>query len=140
MQNPLLKNNKTWLYGDLQHRTSHYNRIICARSAYPSSNSPKRDKIVDHLRCKFQNNVEAERKIANKKLVRSLLEIQQRESSFRDRREEGKGEVHSLKSQFCEREVNGKIMGQNLELFKRIVHASSEIGSKKKWRSRKKKL
>lgn len=31
-------------------------------------------------------------------------------------------------------------MGENLELFKRIVHASSEIGSKKKWKSRKKKL
>lgn len=59
MQNPLLKNNKTWLYGDLQHRTSHYNRIICAKSTYVSCDSPKREPIVNHLKCKFQNNVEA---------------------------------------------------------------------------------
>lgn len=42
MQNPLLKNKKTWLFCDLQDRTSHYNRILCAKSLYSSSDSPKK--------------------------------------------------------------------------------------------------
>lgn len=36
MNNPLIKNNKTWLFNDLQDRTSHYNKILCAKSLYNS--------------------------------------------------------------------------------------------------------
>jgi hypothetical protein len=36
MQNPLLKNKKTWLFGDILDRTSHYNRILCVKSMYGS--------------------------------------------------------------------------------------------------------
>jgi hypothetical protein len=42
MQNPLLKNKKTWLFGDILDRTSHYNRILCAKSMYGSNDSPQK--------------------------------------------------------------------------------------------------
>jgi hypothetical protein len=58
MKNPLLKNNKTWLLGDIQHRTSHYNRILCARSQYNKSNYPQCDKVIDHINCKYRNTTE----------------------------------------------------------------------------------
>lgn len=58
MKNPLIKNNKTWLLGDIQHRTSHYNRILCARSVYSTDSPQKRESVVDNLNCKFKNNVE----------------------------------------------------------------------------------
>lgn len=41
MNNPLIKNNKTWLFNDLKDRTSHYNKILCAKSLYDSE-PPKR--------------------------------------------------------------------------------------------------
>lgn len=80
MQNPLLKNQKTWLYSDIQHRTSHYNRIICARSMYNAeSSTPKhQESILDHINCKYRNKVEADRKRANDKLVKSLIQIEHR--------------------------------------------------------------
>jgi hypothetical protein len=55
MKNPLIKNNKTWLLGDIQHRTSHYNRILCARSQYNKGNYPQYEGILDHINCKYRN-------------------------------------------------------------------------------------
>lgn len=72
MNNPLIKNNKTWLFNDLKDRTSHYNKILCAKSLYDSE-PPKRESLLSYVNCKYKHNSEAERKLANKKLVRSLI-------------------------------------------------------------------
>ena len=71
MNNPLLRN-QTQTFDDLQHRTSHYNRILRAKSLYPAS--PKhRLSLINHLDCKYSHRVEDQRKSENKKLVKSLI-------------------------------------------------------------------
>lgn len=55
MNNPLLKN-QTQTFDDLQHRTSHYNRILRAKSLYPAS--PKhRLSMVNYIDCKYSHRV-----------------------------------------------------------------------------------
>ena len=51
MHNPLLKNNKTKVFDDLQHRTSHYNKILGAKSTY--STNKIYPSIVDRMHTKY---------------------------------------------------------------------------------------
>ena len=66
MNNPLLKNKKTQLFADLQHRTSHYNRILEAKSF--CSTPTKRFSLLNHVNSKYTHNIEEERRKVNKKL------------------------------------------------------------------------
>lgn len=107
MQNPLLKNNKTWLYGDLQHRASHYNKILCARSSYSGCESSKREAIFSQVHCKYKSKLEQDRRTANQKLVRSLLDISHRSPAHS---RSFYKETPSLKNDFVIKEQNDKIM------------------------------
>ena len=136
MYNPLLKNKKTQTLDDLQHRTSHYNRILCARSAY--SFIPKKQNLfLNNLNSKANKKIIEERKNANLKLVKSLISIDQRKTL---NAEDSPKLMKSLKSAFMEKEESNKIAEEKLTLYQKIVKAEAEVGSRRSWRFREKKL
>ena len=119
MENPLLQNPKTGLHDDMIHRTSHYNRVLGAKSFYKTREFLSKNFNLSSLNSKRHQSLEDERRNNNKKLIKKIIDIDQNYTNYTPKSHYKSPK--SLKNQFVVKENLNKVMEENKILFKKIL-------------------